>query len=119
MPEKVKNYVSLIKTKFGKKPKLFRSDRGKEYVNKEIIEFLEKEGIEMQFTAGYSPEQNGVAERKNRSLIEMVRCMLVEAKLPSNLWGEAVSTANYLQNRILTRATGVTPYERMFNKIPN
>lgn len=57
----------------------------------------------MQYTASYCPGQNGLAERKNRSLIEMV-----EAKFPNELWGEAVSTANYLQTRIITRITGVT-----------
>lgn len=57
----------------------------------------------MQYTAAYSPQQNGVAKRKNQNLIEMVGCMLVEAKMFYTYWGVAVNTANYLQNRLSTR----------------
>lgn len=61
---------------------------------------------------------NGVAERKNRSLIEMVRCMLNESKLPRYFWGEAINTANYLQNRMETKSANKTPYELFYNKRP-
>ena len=58
-----------------------------------------------------SPSQNGVAERKNRSIVEMAKCMLLDAGLPLKYWGEAVMTAVYLQNRLPTKATGKTPFE--------
>lgn len=104
-----------MKTKFNKVSKIIRSDQGKEYVNKELKSYFQEEGIEHQDTVAYSPEQNGTAERKNRYLVEMTRCMLIDAKLPNKYWREAVNTANYLQNRLITRATNKTPYE-VWNK---
>ncbi|KMQ84808.1 copia protein [Lasius niger] len=88
----------MVSNKFNKKPKLIRSDRGREYIDKKLVEEFKKDGISIQLTAPYSPQQNGVAERKNRNLFEMVRCLLSEASLPFQYWGEALSTANYLQN---------------------
>lgn len=115
----IKNYVELTKTQHGNKPKIIRSDRGKEYVNKYLQDYLRTEGIKIQLTAPYSPQQNGVAERKNRSLIEMSRCMLIDAGLDNKYWGEAVAMATFLQNRIPTRAKGKTPYQLWFSKIPD
>lgn len=115
----IKNYVELTKTQQCRKPRIIRSDRGKEYVNKNLQDYLRAEGIETQLTAPYSPEQNGVAERKNRSLLEMSRCMLIDAGLDNKYWGEAVATANYLQNRLPTRTTAKTPYELWFSQIPD
>jgi len=68
---------------------------------------------------GYAPEQNGTAKRKNRYLLEMARCMLIDANLPNKYWGEAVCTANYLQNRLYTKATGMTPFERWHKRKPS
>lgn len=113
------NYVETAKTQFSKKPKIIRSDRGKEYVNSVLQNYLRSEGIEAQLTAAYSPQQNGVAERKNRSLIEMARCMLIDAGMHKRYWGEAVSTANYLQNRLPTKPTEKTPYELWYSKVPD
>lgn len=80
--------------------------------------YFNNEGIEFQNTPPDTPQLNGVAERKNRSLIEMVRCMLNEAKLPRQFWGEAVMTANYMQNRMETSRVNKTPYEFVFKKKP-
>lgn len=110
--DKVKEYIEMAKTKFSKTPKVIRSDRGREYVNKEVIEYLKTQGIQIQYTTPYTPQQNGVAERKNRSLVEMARCMVLDAGLPHMFWGEAINSANYLQNRLPTRRTQTTPYER-------
>ncbi|KYM94363.1 Copia protein [Cyphomyrmex costatus] len=117
--EKIQDYVRNMKTKFKKVPKVIRSDRSREYVNASLKDFLRKEGIEVQYTVGYVPEQNGTAKRKNRYLLEMARCMLIESGLANKYWGEAVSTANYLQNRLYTRATGTTPFERWYGKKPS
>lgn len=108
----LKEFIEFCKTKFGRKPKVIRSDRGGEYTGKSITNYFKSEGIQSQLTAAYSPQQNGKAERKNRTLIEMARCMLIDAKLPHSFWGEAVATANFIQNRVITRSTNTTPYER-------
>lgn len=117
--ENLKAFVAMVKNKFGVKPKKVRFDRGGEYIGGENSNFLNSEGILVQLTSGYSPQQNGVAERKNRTLTEMSRCMLNEANLPKFLWAEAISTANYVQNRVVTSATGRTPYELWNGSVPN
>lgn len=68
-------------------------------------------GIKYQYTSSATPQSNGIAERKNQTLVEMIRCMLKDANLPNMFWGEALMTANYLQDRIVTRSTNKTPYE--------
>lgn len=110
--ETVQQFVTFCKTKFGRVPKTIRLDRSGEYTGEKMKNYLRSEGISMQFTAPYSPQQNGKAERKNRTLVEMARCMLIEAKLPNTYWGEAVVTANFIQNRMITRTTNESPYER-------
>lgn len=107
----LKAYLTLVKNKFDRKVKLIRSDRGGEYLSTHLRKYLVNEGIQTQLTASYSPQQNGVAERKNRTLMEMARCMLIDAGLPNKFWGEAVVTANFIQNRVLTRQKKLTPYE--------
>ncbi|KAK2578839.1 hypothetical protein KPH14_012194 [Odynerus spinipes] len=81
--QKFKEYLAFVKNKYNKKPKVIRSDRGKEYVNHNLISYLKDEGIKMELTAPYSPQQNGKAERKNRYLIEMARCMIIDSEKPS------------------------------------
>lgn len=115
----VKEYIEAIKTKFNRKPKTLRSDRGKEYVNNQMSDYLKEEGIKMELTAPFSPQQNGKAERKNRYLIEMARCMIIGSGLPKRYWGEAVVTANYLQNRLPTKFSNSTPYEKWHSQKPN
>ncbi|KAJ8751984.1 hypothetical protein K2173_000730 [Erythroxylum novogranatense] len=96
-----------------------RSDNGKEFVNETFDKFCEEAGIEHQLTTPYTPQQNGVSERKNRSIMEMTRCMLHEKELPKNLWAEAASTAVFLLNRLPTRAVhGKTPFEAWFGYKP-
>lgn len=109
--EKLKEYFHFVKTKFNKVPKILRSDRGGEYLGDNVKSFLKSMGTQQQFTAPYTPQQNGVAERRNRYLVEMVRCMIADANLSCKLWGEAVLTANYIQNRIETRSNNNIPFE--------
>ena len=115
----IKQFVKMPKTQFNKVPKIIRSDRGREYVNNDLQAFLKNEGIRAQYTAPYSPQQNGVAERKNRSLLDMSRCMLFDADLDKKYWGEAIHTANYLQNRLPSRATSKTPFELWHSRKPD
>ena len=78
----------------------------------EFDRYLKKEGIEHQYTIPKMPEQNGVSERLNRTLVESIRSMLADSKLPHRFWAEALSTAAYLINRSPTRALdNMTPFE--------
>lgn len=112
------NYIERMKTQLNRKPKIFRSDRGTEYLVDRLQEYLKNEGIKFECTVGYAPEQNGMAERKNRTLVEAARCMLSESRLPNCLWAEAINTANYVTNRIIAQGNRKTPYETMFKRKP-
>lgn len=107
----ITNYVENCITQFNQVPKIFRSDRGGEYLSHQVSDYLETRGIERQLTAPYSPQQNGVAERKNRYLLEATRIMLIEAELPKKYWGKTVITVCYLQNRLPTKNKTKTPFE--------
>ncbi|UYV77601.1 hypothetical protein LAZ67_15001684 [Cordylochernes scorpioides] len=117
--EKIKDYVISAHTEFGKNIQTIRTDNGREYVNRQVEDFLNQSGIKHQLTVPYSPAQNGVAERKNRSLMEMTRCMLFDSGLPQSLWAEAVTTANYLHNRIPSKTTDKAPFELWTNRKPS
>lgn len=108
-----------METQFGITAKIIRSDRGGEYTGKNLKEFYKRKGIRMQLTAPHTPEQNGQAERKNRSLIEMTKCLLQEAVLPKKYWGEAINTANEILNRVPFKGTSRTSYEMWFCQKPN
>ncbi|XP_055632911.1 uncharacterized protein LOC129773335 [Toxorhynchites rutilus septentrionalis] len=96
-----------------------RSDRGGEYSSEALLAFYREKGIHPEFTAGYSPQQNGVAERRNRYIIEMCRCMLIDARMPARLWAEAAATTVYLQNYLPSRAVNSTPYEHWWGRKPD
>lgn len=111
--EKIKEFKSLAETQTGQKLKVLRSDNGGEYVNKKVDAYLREHGIQHQLTIPYTPQQNGVAERANRTIAEKARSMLQEAGLPARYWAEAVNTAVYLKNRSPTLAVkNQTPEER-------
>lgn len=117
--EKLKEYVAMVENTTGSKIKYFRSDNGGEYTSKHVEDFLKSKGIVHELTVPYTPEQNGVAERMNRTLEESGRSMLCHAGLPKRFWAESVATAAYLRNRSPTVAVpGKTPYERWFGKKP-
>lgn len=110
--EKIQEFKSFAETQTGKKLKVLRTDNGGEFVNKRVNEFLRDHGIKHQLTIAYTPEQNGVAERANRTIAEKVRAMLQEAGLPVKFWAEATNTAIYLKNRSPTIAVrNKTPEE--------
>ncbi|WVZ86102.1 hypothetical protein U9M48_032937 [Paspalum notatum var. saurae] len=97
-----------------------RSDNGGEFRNSQFENFCRDLGLEHQFSSPYSPPQNGVVERKNRTLFEMARMMLDEHKTPRRFWAEAVNTACYIANRIFLRAfLGKTSYELRFGRQPS
>ncbi|MCO5583613.1 hypothetical protein L7F22_037526 [Adiantum nelumboides] len=109
------HYVSMVENETGCKVQTLRTDRGGEYMSGAFKDFLGKKGIKHQCTMPYTPQQNGVAERKNRSLMEMARCMLKAKSLPHKLWMEAVACATHVLNRCPTRALKtITPYESCY-----
>ena len=91
-----------------------RSDNGGEYVSSEFKTYLQHNKVHHELTVPYSPEQNGVAERMNRTLMESARTMLSHAGLPDSYWAEAVASAAYIRNRVPTKSfkESVTPYEK-------
>nr|GEV71288.1 copia protein [Tanacetum cinerariifolium] len=97
-----------------------RIDNGTEFVNQTLCEYYEKVGISHETSVAHSPQQNGVVERRNRTLIEVARTMLIYAKALLFLWSEAVATACYTQNHSIIRLRhGKTPYELLHNKPPD
>lgn len=116
VPAAVKEVFTLWENQTGSNIKAVRTDNGSEYVNNNLGSFFSDKGIIHQTTMTYTPQQNGKAERLNRTLLEKARSMLAESYyLPAATWGEAVTTANYLRN--LSPATGksLTPME-LFTK---
>lgn len=112
------DFVERTKTQFGKKIKVFRSDRAQEYRDSRLQEYFKREGIVTQLTVGYCPEQNGIAERKNRTLVEGARTLLNDAGLPMKFWAEAIAMMNYTTNRIIRRDAEKTPYELFHGRKP-
>ena len=115
----LKSFLTRIENTSGKKVKIIRSDNGTEFKNSEMDSYCEEKGIERQYSAPRTPQQNGVAERRNRTLIEAARTMLADAKLPITFWAEAVNTACYVQNRVqIVKSQNKTPYELFNNRKP-
>ena len=103
----------------GRSVKTLRTDNGGEFTSAEFEEYLRKERIKHELTISICPEQNGVAERLNRTLVEMVHSMLADSELPKSFWAEAFATATYLRNRSPTKAVeGKTPYEALYGLKP-
>ncbi|GKB80231.1 retrovirus-related pol polyprotein from transposon TNT 1-94 [Tanacetum coccineum] len=111
-------YKTEVENQLGKKIKVVRSDRGGEYVAP-FAELCAKHGIRHEFTAPYSPKQNGIAERKNRTLKEMVTAMLISSGMSQDMCGEAIMTATYLLNKIPRKDKEETPYELWMGRKPS
>jgi Reverse transcriptase (RNA-dependent DNA polymerase)/Integrase core domain len=118
-PQAIKDVFTLLENQLDLKIKAARTDGGGEFVNNQLSIYFRDKGIDHQITMAYSPQQNGKAERLNRTLMEKARAMLNEANLPEKLWGEAVYTANYLRNRSPAANKDCTPYELLFGKKPD
>ena len=100
--------------------KKLRTDNGREYVNQGFREFLLEKGIIHEKTPAYSPALNGIAERENRTLVEMARAMIISKNLPLRLWAEAVHCAAYVMNRVPNRKEiTTTPFESWFERKPD
>lgn len=118
--EVVKEVICMLETQSGERVQAIRTDRGGEYLNASLKEFYKAKGIISQTTAPYSPQQNGSAERLNRTLVEKVRAMLLEAGLEKTMWAEAMVTANYVRNRSPVKSSeDRTPWEKFFERKPD
>lgn len=114
-----RKFMLRVKRECGYGIKILRTDNAKEYISKEFSRLLESEGIKHELTVPHTPQQNGVAERANRTLVEMARCMLLQSKLPMSLWAEAINTANFIRNRCPTKALdNKTPFEMWSDRKP-
>jgi hypothetical protein len=108
----LKYFKALVETHSGKKIKSLQIDNGGEYVNHEILNPFLEDGIQLQHMVPYTPQQNGVAERKNRSMKEMASCMLHAKSVPHRLWDETLNCETYIQNKSLHRSVkDKTPYK--------
>jgi transposase InsO family protein len=118
--ETQKRFLRQAQNEFGLRIKKIRSDNGMEFKNSQIEGFLEEEGIKHEFSSPYTPQQNGVVERKNRTLLDMARTMLDEYKTPGRFWAEVINIACYSINHLyLHRILKKTSYELLTSKKPN
>ena len=117
--EKFKEFKNEVEKQTGKNIKSLRSDRGGEYLSTEFQEFLKENGIISQLTPPYTPQLNGVAERRNRTLLDMVRSMVSFTDLPVSFWGYALQTAVHILNRVPSKSVHQTPYEIWYSKRPS
>ncbi|GJT81308.1 putative ribonuclease H-like domain-containing protein [Tanacetum coccineum] len=116
----LKTFITGIENQINHKVKIIRYDNRTEFKNSEMNQFCEVKGIKREFSVARTPQQNGVAERKNRTLIEAARTMLADLLLPTTFWAEAINTACYVQNRVLiTKPHNKTPYELLIGRSPN
>ena len=117
--ELFKRYQHEVENQLGKKIKALRSDRGGEYLSAEFIDYLRDCGIVSQLSPPRTPQLNGVAERRNRTLLDMVRSMMSRTPLPTSFWGYALDTASHILNRVPTKKVSKTPYEMWKGKPPS
>ncbi|KAI0510738.1 hypothetical protein KFK09_011347 [Dendrobium nobile] len=114
------NFITFIERQTSRNVQAIRTDGGREYVNHELDNFLTHKGIQHQLSCPYTPEQNGLAERKHRHIIETARTMLHTASMPITYWSDAVVTAVYLINRMPTPTTNhVSTVQLMFQNKPD
>lgn len=113
-------FVAYIETQFSTSIKILRSDSGGEYMSLEFYDFLRHKGIVSQRSCPYTHQQNGVAEQKNRHLLDVVWTLLLELSVPSKFWVKALSTAVYLINRLPSQFLDFdSPYYRLYHQHPS
>lgn len=115
-----KEFQSLVEKQTDRKIKILRTDNGGEYCSQDFERYLKQHGIIHQKSNAYTPQQNGVCERMNRSLVEKARCLIFDAGLHKKFWAEAINTSVYLRNRsVVTGLNNMTPYEAWTKKKPD
>nr|GEY17678.1 retrovirus-related Pol polyprotein from transposon TNT 1-94 [Tanacetum cinerariifolium] len=117
-PSVLKTFIIGLENLLSLKVKIIRCDNGTEFKNSDLNQFCGVKGIRREFSIPRTPQQNGIAERKNRTLIEAARTLLADSLLPIPFWAEAVNTACYIQNRVLvTKPYNKTPYELLHGRL--
>ena len=110
--EAIKKFKVRAEAESGKKLRVLRTDRGGEFTSVEFAAYCTGQGVVRQHTAPYSPQQNGVVERRNQTVVGMTRSMMKAKKMQTEFWGEAVTTAVFILNRAPTKALkGKTTFE--------
>ncbi|GJU08739.1 ribonuclease H-like domain-containing protein [Tanacetum coccineum] len=115
----LKSFITGIENLVDHKVKVIRCDNETEFKNREMNQFCEKKGILRQYSIARTPQQNRVVERRNRTLIEAARTLLVDSKLPTTFWAEALNIACYVHNRVLVvKPHNKTTYELFYGRTP-
>ncbi|KAK8974558.1 hypothetical protein V6N11_034485 [Hibiscus sabdariffa] len=117
--EKFKEFKNEVQNKHGKSIKALRSDRGGEYLSQDFDELLKECGIFSQLTPPGTPQWNGVSERRNRTLLDMVRSMMSHTDLPTSFWGYALETVTFTLNRVPSKSVQKIPHEMWTGRCPN
>ncbi|GJS00322.1 putative ribonuclease H-like domain-containing protein [Tanacetum coccineum] len=116
----LKTFITGIENQINHKVKIIKCDNGIDFKNNDMNQLCGMKGIKREFSVARTPQQNGVAERKDRTLIEAARTMLADSLLPTTFWAEAVNIACYVQNRVLvTKPYNKTPYELLHGRLPS
>jgi transposase InsO family protein len=111
--------MNMVENQLDKSIKTLRNDRGREYLSEQFKRLCDEKGIKRPLTTPSTPQQNGMAERRNRTLLEMVRSMMTQANLPISYWGDALLIAAYILNRVSSKSVPSTLYESWTGKKPN
>jgi transposase InsO family protein len=115
-----KTFIKKAQNEFKSSVVKVRSDSGMEFNNTQVEEFCDKFGINHEFSSTYTPQQNGVVERKNKTLITLARAMLDDYGISQRFWGEATNTACHASTQVyLHRFLKKTPYELLIGRKPN
>ena len=109
----------MAENQFGRAIKKLWSDNDGEFDSQEVKSWMQEEGIQWEPSVAYAPEQNGVSERSNRTLLEKARTQLIQAGLPAMLWGESFNTAVYLANQSPTASLEIIPFEALYGIKPD
>nr|GEZ03243.1 ribonuclease H-like domain-containing protein [Tanacetum cinerariifolium] len=119
-PSVLKTFIIGLENLLSLKVKIIRCDNGTEFKNVDLIQFCGLKGIKREFSVPRTPQQNGIAEKKNRTLIEAARTLLADSLLLIPFLAEAVNTACYVQNKVLvTKPYNKTPYELLHGRLPS
>lgn len=119
-PSVFANFLQYVKNQFGCNVLCVRSDNALELVSGKMKDLFLKEGIVSQLTCAYSPQQNGVVERKHRHLLETARSLYIQSNVPARFWGECVLCATYLINRMPLKSIDFhSPYSKIYNDQPS
>jgi transposase InsO family protein len=114
-----KNYANLIHTVTGNSVKILPTDNGGEFTGHIFLAWLSEKEIRLEKSAPHSSEQNGVSERANRTVVERDQCILHAKHLPIELWAEAIAYTVYTRNRVISKTSLITPFQRWYQTKPN